>query len=272
MSLPPSNFAFLQAQHPQLHRLGFLAERYWTEDPPTCVMKLRQFGEVAAQAFRGELVPQDHNDEPAEALLARIRAERASSPAPARRGRPTKAERPEPAPPAVPAAVPAPPEPEGEPPTRVDLEALDTDTVIVVFRQVLSTQVRWDDDLDLLRAVAARHGYQCLGSRAKDVLKRHLRAALLRGIAQRREDDGTLALGARTLEEYTRDFLVESLASVMRMGQVLDREDLMRALLNHFGFQRLTDAQRDTLKSLLNGALRRGVLEAEGGDRVRRIS
>ncbi len=41
---------------------------------------------ILAKAFRGELVPQDENDEPAEHLLARIRAEREAAPK-ARRGR-----------------------------------------------------------------------------------------------------------------------------------------------------------------------------------------
>lgn len=35
---------------------------------------------ILAKAFRGELVPQDENDEPAEQLLERIRAERAAAP------------------------------------------------------------------------------------------------------------------------------------------------------------------------------------------------
>ncbi len=42
---------------------------------------------ILAKAFRGELVPQDPNDEPASVLLDRIRAERAAAgPAP-KRGR-----------------------------------------------------------------------------------------------------------------------------------------------------------------------------------------
>lgn len=41
---------------------------------------------ILAKAFRGELVPQDENDEPAEKLLDRIRAERAAAPR-AKRGR-----------------------------------------------------------------------------------------------------------------------------------------------------------------------------------------
>jgi type I restriction enzyme, S subunit len=41
---------------------------------------------LLAKAFRGELVPQDPADEPAETLLARIRAARAEAPR-SRRGR-----------------------------------------------------------------------------------------------------------------------------------------------------------------------------------------
>lgn len=44
---------------------------------------------ILAKAFRGELVPQDENDEPADRLLARIRAERAAAPK-AKRGRGAK--------------------------------------------------------------------------------------------------------------------------------------------------------------------------------------
>lgn len=44
---------------------------------------------ILAKAFRGELVPQDENDEPAEHLLARIRAEREAAPK-GKRGRGAK--------------------------------------------------------------------------------------------------------------------------------------------------------------------------------------
>lgn len=45
---------------------------------------------LLAKAFRDELVPQDPSDEPAEALLARVRAARAEAPA-RRRGRRARA-------------------------------------------------------------------------------------------------------------------------------------------------------------------------------------
>ncbi|WOD41904.1 type I restriction-modification system endonuclease [Nodosilinea sp. E11] len=47
-SLSP-NFVFLRQHEPQLVRLGTLAERYFKEDPCTCLIKLRQFGELLAQ-------------------------------------------------------------------------------------------------------------------------------------------------------------------------------------------------------------------------------
>ena len=74
-----SNFSVLSQYDEQLLRLGMLAEKYFADDPNTCLIKLRQLGESLAQmlaAFRGELVPQDPNDEPASVLLERIRTQR----------------------------------------------------------------------------------------------------------------------------------------------------------------------------------------------------
>ena len=43
------NFGFLATHDPQLVQLGALAERYFSDDPNTCLIKLRQFGELLAQ-------------------------------------------------------------------------------------------------------------------------------------------------------------------------------------------------------------------------------
>jgi len=44
------NFNFLAAYDARLVRLCALAETYFHDDPNTCVVKLRQFGELLAQA------------------------------------------------------------------------------------------------------------------------------------------------------------------------------------------------------------------------------
>lgn len=48
MNISP-NFAFLKSHDPQLVILGSLAEQYFANDPITCLMKLRQYGELLAQ-------------------------------------------------------------------------------------------------------------------------------------------------------------------------------------------------------------------------------
>lgn len=48
------NFAFLKAHDLQLVQLGSQAERYFRDDPNTCLIKLRQFGELLAQRVAAE--------------------------------------------------------------------------------------------------------------------------------------------------------------------------------------------------------------------------
>ncbi len=44
-----ANFDFLETHSDQLVWLGSLAERYFSDDPNTCLIKLRQFAELLAQ-------------------------------------------------------------------------------------------------------------------------------------------------------------------------------------------------------------------------------
>lgn len=50
-----SNFDALKAYEPELWRLGALAERYFTEDPNTSLLKLRQFSEILAQSLAARI-------------------------------------------------------------------------------------------------------------------------------------------------------------------------------------------------------------------------
>lgn len=48
-NFPITNFAHLREHDEQLLRLGLLAEKYFTDDPNTCLIKLRQLAELLAQ-------------------------------------------------------------------------------------------------------------------------------------------------------------------------------------------------------------------------------
>lgn len=67
-----SNFVFLSQHDERLHTLSALAERYFVDDPNTCLIKLRQFGEALAQevAARGGVFVS--SNEPQNDLLRRL--------------------------------------------------------------------------------------------------------------------------------------------------------------------------------------------------------
>ena len=67
------NFEFLQVHDPRLVRLGSLAERYFADDPNTCLIKLRQFGEVLAQLTAAKVKLYVDSEEKQVDLLRRLR-------------------------------------------------------------------------------------------------------------------------------------------------------------------------------------------------------
>ena len=71
-----ANFDFLGTSDAQLVRLGALAERYFKDDPNTCLIKLRQFGEVLAQLTAAKAGLLASPEEPQADLLRRLKFER----------------------------------------------------------------------------------------------------------------------------------------------------------------------------------------------------
>ena len=122
---------------------------------------------ILAKAFRGELVPQDPNDEPADVLLGRLAAAPAEASTPARRrGRPPRVQ------PAAPPVVAVAPAEDREAPALADLTL---DAILQAHRDVLASIPSPRDEDQHLRAMALRLGFRRLGSR----IKAHLRFALL---------------------------------------------------------------------------------------------
>ncbi|MCX6865362.1 MAG: DUF4145 domain-containing protein, partial [Verrucomicrobia bacterium] len=68
-----SNFSHLQTHDEQLLRLGMLAERYFADDPNTCLLKLRQLTEVLTQLVASSIGIFDRVDESQYELLSRLR-------------------------------------------------------------------------------------------------------------------------------------------------------------------------------------------------------
>ena len=66
------NFAFLKVHHIELVRLGSRAEQYFADDSNTCLIKLRQFGEVLAQLVAAKVGLYEEPDESQADLLRRL--------------------------------------------------------------------------------------------------------------------------------------------------------------------------------------------------------
>ncbi len=76
MNVRFGNFRFLEPHDVQLVRLGALAERYFHDDPNTCLIKLRQFSELLAQLIAAKTGLYEKGDESQADLLRRLRFER----------------------------------------------------------------------------------------------------------------------------------------------------------------------------------------------------
>jgi type I restriction enzyme, R subunit len=80
MKAQSGNFGFLEAHDVQLVRLGALAERYFHDDPNTCLIKLRQFAELLTQLIAAKTGLYEAGDESQADLLRRLRFERVLPP------------------------------------------------------------------------------------------------------------------------------------------------------------------------------------------------
>jgi type I restriction enzyme, R subunit len=79
MATESANFGFLRPYDAQLVRLGALAERYFRDNPSTCLIKLRQFTELLAQLTAAKTGLFVSTEEAQADLLRRLRIERVVS-------------------------------------------------------------------------------------------------------------------------------------------------------------------------------------------------
>jgi type I restriction enzyme, R subunit len=79
MTMESANFQFLRSHDVQLVHLGALAERYFRDDPSTCLIKLRQFAELLAQLTAAKTGLFVSTEEAQVDLLRRLKVERVIS-------------------------------------------------------------------------------------------------------------------------------------------------------------------------------------------------
>jgi hypothetical protein len=117
------------------------------------------------------------------------------------------------------------------------------------------------EETELSRSVACWLGYQRLGHAIEQVLKKHLRTAIRRGIMTRSE--GLLSANRRGIDGYSRDELCQVLCSISRRGRPYDRDEIPALVAKHLGFSRVTDNGRTAVRSAVTIAIRRGDLVSD---------
>ncbi|MCB1087723.1 MAG: restriction endonuclease subunit S [Verrucomicrobiae bacterium] len=187
---------------------------------------------------------------------------------------------------AAPVAVPSPtrqtvpviaPKPAAEKPTRV--AAAPTDDVPPSIYDIARSEVLctirklfaegwWRNRETALKDLSVALGYRRLGPQIREVLSTDLLTAVRRGILT--SDGGEYALGFRSVSELPRDILKDRFLTAIGRNWIT-RDDAIRDFARSLGFARTGDTIDQTARSLINGLIREGRLESDGGNEIRRV-
>ena len=237
---------------------------------------------ILSKAFRGELVPQNPNDEPAELLLKRIRAEREALAASKKKGKRTPKKKSSPEKEANTQTD----DTDGEavPATAIQAETIQSEKkdktaklkqqplagldrrfekadVLQAFRKAIFHQT----DIDkyaLLRLVGQRLGVRRLSRQIRQELESHIRTAMRRKIIAR-SDDGYTSV-TPTIQQYDDEDLIKVLKSVIRNGYEYERSQVVNDAATYLGFEKVSDAFTERMKTIFRTAIRRGDLYRNG--------
>ena len=90
-----------------------------------------------------------------------------------------------------------------------------------------------------------------------------LRTAVRRGILE--SGNGVLKLAVASIEHYDRAHLKDQFLASLSGHRWVDRDDAIRAFARWMGFRRTGSSIDDTARSLVNGLIREGRIESDGG-------
>jgi predicted nucleotidyltransferase len=145
--------------------------------------------------------------------------------------------------------------------TRRSLDEIDRDEIISAIREVFSAVESLDPDTAITKTARVL-GFRRTGARITEELRSALRTAIRRHIVNR--DNGFISIECATIDDYTRDELVETL--IAAIGNTWwEREEAIRAAARRLGFRRTGSRITKAFKSAINGAIRRRLLETDGG-------
>ncbi|MGE0883662.1 MAG: hypothetical protein AB7P14_08970 [Blastocatellales bacterium] len=136
----------------------------------------------------------------------------------------------------------------------------DRNELIAAIRDVFEEHAELDRDA-ATREVARKLGFARTGNRVAEAIDLALIAAVKRGVIK--NERGWLSLDCRDIGDYPRELLTEMLLAAMGRGWT-ERDEAVIAATRHLGFRRTGAAIKKAFKSIINGAIRRGLLEYDG--------
>jgi len=197
-------------------------------------------------------------------LLSGQMALRVSEPVTVEHPTPARASRPAKRTPVLEKTVPRPTASTPEAPPSID--DIARKDVLCAIRKLFSDGW-WRDRETALKELSQALGYRRLGPHIREVLSTDLLTAVRRGILT--SEGGEYTLGFRSLTDLPRDVLKDRFLSAVGRSWIT-RDDAIRVFARSLGFARTGDQIDQTARSLINGLIREGRLESDGGEGIRK--
>jgi hypothetical protein len=119
-----------------------------------------------------------------------------------------------------------------------------------------------------IRELREQLGFKRTGHVLREALDNGIRTAVRRGILM--SEGGVLKLHLASIDDFDRDFLKEQFMASLGGRAWRERAEAARVLARFLGFRRTGPAIEDAARSIINGLLREGRLEARASE-IRRV-